>query len=58
MKFPAFKLVLATNIIALAILFVTWYVNGKDDTWLYVLCAVIVLSSFFYISPRKKDGDK
>jgi hypothetical protein len=55
MKSTAFKLVLATNIFALAFLFVTWWVNGRDDTWLYLVSAAIVLSSFLYITPPKKD---
>lgn len=54
MKFNAFKFVLVTSIIALAILFGVWWANGQDDTWFYFTCAVIVLSSFLYVKPPKK----
>lgn len=58
MRSKVFKIVFIINIIALGILFGTWWVNGREDTWLYATSAIIVLSSFLYVSPRKKDGDQ
>ncbi|OGG41934.1 hypothetical protein A2837_01870 [Candidatus Kaiserbacteria bacterium RIFCSPHIGHO2_01_FULL_46_22] len=46
-------------IAALAFLGVTWWMNGRDDTWLYVACAVIVMTSFIpMISKKNKDKDQ
>jgi hypothetical protein len=42
---------------ALVFLGVTWWINGKDDTWLYAVCAIIVLTSFIPMMSKKK-GDK
>lgn len=58
MKSKAFKILVAINIIAFAILFATWWMNGRNDTWLYVTSAFIMLSSFFYLSTPKKDNDR
>ncbi len=52
------KITLAVVIVTLVILAVTWWANGQDDTWLYVTSALIVFTSFFYMTPRKKDGDQ
>lgn len=41
---------------ALIFLGITWWVNGQDDTWLYIVCAVIILTSFIPMLP-KKNGD-
>lgn len=35
---------------------VTWWVNGREETWLYAVCAVIVLTSFIPILPKKNEG--
>ncbi|MBP9710720.1 MAG: hypothetical protein KBD50_00425 [Candidatus Pacebacteria bacterium] len=43
---------------ALIFLGATWWVNGQNDTWLYVSSALIVVTSFFYISSPKKNKDK
>lgn len=40
---------------ALVFLGVTWWVNGRDDTWLYAVCALIVLTSFIPLLSGK-DG--
>ncbi len=50
---------IATVIIVGAVIFlgVAWWVNGRDDTWLYVTSGIIALSSFLYI-PFSKKGDK
>ena len=58
MKSTVFKLVLATNSIALALLFVVWWVNGRDDTWLYLTSALIVVTSLLYLKPPTKDKDR
>lgn len=58
MKSTQSKIVLTTSIIsiiALIILFIVWWVNGRDNTWFYITAATIVLASFLYISPRKKE---
>lgn len=44
-------------VITLGILAVTWWANGRNDTWLYVTSGIIAASSFFYIKPIGKDGD-
>ena len=36
---------------------VTWWVNGREETWLYATCALIVLTSFIPILPKKNGGD-
>lgn len=43
---------------ALVFLGYVWWVNGRDDTWMYVTSAMIVLSSFMYLSPFKKDKNQ
>ncbi len=43
---------------ALVFLGATWWVNGKDDTWLYAMCGVIVISSFFYLKWPEKGANK
>lgn len=58
MKSSEFKIVLFIGVVTLAILFGTWWINGQDDTWLYVTSAMGILASFLYISPRKKDDGK
>lgn len=58
MKPTQSKIILAVIVVTLVILAVTWWVNGQDDTWLYITSGLIVLTSYFYISPRKKDGEK
>ena len=45
-KVYAVATVLFTGV--LVFLGVTWWVNGRDDTWLYIACAGIVLTSFIY----------
>lgn len=54
MKFTPFKIVVAINIAVLAFLFAAWWANGKDDTWLYITCAIISLSGLISAIPRKK----
>ncbi|GEM_PF-1453489 len=34
---------------------VTWWVNGRDDTWLYAVCGLIVLTSFIPLLPKKDE---
>jgi hypothetical protein len=58
MKLTVFKAVLAINIATLAILLAVWWVNGRDDTWLYLFAAAIALSSFLYVKPPKKDDEQ
>jgi hypothetical protein len=58
MKSKEFKIVAAINVVVLAILFGTWWINGKDDTWMYVMSAFIALSSFAYIPLAKKGTDQ
>ena len=41
---------------ALVFLGITWWTNGQDDTWLYVVCAVIVLTSFIPILSKRNDN--
>ncbi len=44
---------------AIIFLGVIWWINGRDDTWLYATSAFIVLSSIFSIlSERNKDLHK
>lgn len=54
MKSAVFYTVCAINVAALALLLAVWWLNGQDDTWFYIVAAVIVLSSFLYIAPGKK----
>jgi hypothetical protein len=59
MKSTAFKIVLVVNILASLFLWGTWWANGRDDTWLYVMCFFIMLTSLLSVqTPQKKDGDK
>jgi hypothetical protein len=39
------RISLVIMIATLGILLGVWWVNGKDDTWLYVMCAIIAVSS-------------
>lgn len=56
MKNNVFKLVLVINILALGFLFFVWWINGKEQTWLFLSSAAIVLTSFLYIkSPKNTD---
>jgi len=55
MKKSVFRIVLAINIVALAILGYVWWANGREDTWFYVTAAIIVLTSLLSAKPRKKD---
>lgn len=55
MKSKVLTIVTIINVIALAILFWVWWTNGREDTWFYILAALIVVSSFWY---AKKDVDK
>jgi len=41
---------------ALVVLGVIWHVNGREDTWLYAMCAVIVLTSFVPLLPKKSEN--
>ena len=41
--------------IVLVILFVTWWINGQDDTWLYVTSALAVSTLFFPFLFKGKD---
>lgn len=43
---------------ALIFLGVTWWINGREETWLYAVCAVIVVTSFIPILSKKKDKDQ
>jgi hypothetical protein len=54
MKSTQFKSILAINVVTLLILFVVWWINGRDETWMYVFAAMISLSSFIFILPQKK----
>lgn len=40
---------IATALLVGALIFlgIVWWMNGRDDTWLYATCAPIVISSFF-----------
>ncbi len=41
---------------ALIALGAIWWINGRDDTWLYAACALIVLTSFVpLVYPKNKD---
>lgn len=56
-KIHAIALVLLVG--AVVFLGITWWINGRDDTWLYATCVIIVLSSMFPIfSEIKKDKDR
>lgn len=56
MQTTIYKLVAVVNVIALAVLLAVWWVNGRDDTWFYIACAAIVVSSFLYARPAKNDS--
>lgn len=44
------------TICVLVILSGIWWVNGGEDTWLYVTCGIIAATSFFYLrDPKKED---
>lgn len=58
MRSKVFLITAAINICVLAILFGIWWANGQEDTWLYVTSVFIVLSSFLYIAPTRKDGGR
>jgi len=43
---------------ALVFLGVTWWMNGRDDSWLYVTCALIVLTSGIPLLSQKNKKDQ
>jgi hypothetical protein len=49
MKSPAFKIVLAINVVVTAILFILWWANGREDTWLYATSCVVMLASLISV---------
>lgn len=55
MRTTMFIIIVVLNICVLSALFGIWWINGKEDTWLYLSSAAIVLTSFLYISPPKQD---
>ncbi len=54
----SYKILLVINICALGVLFAVWWTNGRDDTWLYITSAMIVLTSFLYIKPTMNDSSQ
>ncbi len=55
MRSKVANIVLAINILASLLLLALWWMNGKDDTWFYLSCFAIILTSFFYIRDSWKD---
>lgn len=53
MKPSAFTIALGIHVLVLLILASVWWINGRDDTWFYIMAAIIALSSLFYAKPRK-----
>ncbi len=41
---------------ALVFLGVTWWINGRDDTWFYAICVITILTSFVPILSKKSRG--
>ena len=58
MQSNVFKTVLIINIVALAVLASVWWANGREDTWFYVVAGIIMLTSRYSATPRKKDTDQ
>jgi hypothetical protein len=44
--------------VVLVILFATWWANGRDDTWLYVMSAFFVATLFFPSIVGKNNKDQ
>ncbi|MES2436794.1 MAG: hypothetical protein V4519_02180 [Patescibacteria group bacterium] len=43
---------------ALIFLGIIWWINGREDTWLYITCVVIMLPSFITIFFKKENKDQ
>jgi hypothetical protein len=57
-KSKVYGITIALLIAALVFLGVMWWINGRDDTWLYATCILIVLTSFIPIFSDKNGVSK
>lgn len=58
MKIKPHLIASAILIGALIFLSVSWWINGRDDTWLYAVCVITVLTSFIPIFSQKDKNDQ
>lgn len=51
------KFEIALFIIVLAMLAFVWALNGYDDTWLYIMAAIIAIPISWYSLGKKNKGE-